>query len=154
MKKMLKMMMLLVCLMMLGGCSVEMSEQKDPFDDLENYMFCVAEEKAIKNDNTVLYRIEYEYDEAGNEVSRKAYGADGMEKKELLNYAYDKHDILKEYWSVEPDTEDRPTGYWKTYEDYEFVYDSFGRLVTWWFYDDNEYGVSKITYTYDAIRIQ
>lgn len=67
-------------------------------------------------------------------------------------YAYDQQEVLEEYWTVVPG-EERMMGYFRTYKDYEFKYDGRGNLAVWYFYDDNEAGLAKITYEYDAVPV-
>lgn len=152
MKRKMKNAILLMCIMLLCGCSMGNTAKENSQEDFDEYAYYVASEEGIKKDNTVLYRIEYEYDEDGNEISRKAFDAEGREDKDLLSYAYDQQEILEEYWTVAP-REETVTGYWRTYKDYDFTYDARGNLTTWNIYDDNEAELAKIEYTYKAVPV-
>lgn len=120
----------------------------------ESASLLVKEEGSVNGES--LYYIEYEYDQYGNEISRKSYNADGSEG-DWLRYCYDELDFLCEFMQVEGyDENDRSSAYFSKYADYEFAYDSYGRLTrmrTGQLAHAYE-GVTMIEYSYETKNVQ
>lgn len=152
MKKIVMYVCMMLFIILFSGCSGE-NAREDSKDDPKRFSYFVSQEEALLEDGTILFRIEYKYDSNGNESSRTAYDGDGNQDSKWLDYAYDERNILEEYWKTEPHEENAGKRYFKLHTDYEFEYDSNGNLITQWFYDDNELGIDKITYSYKKIKV-
>ncbi|MBE5938787.1 MAG: hypothetical protein E7266_00180 [Lachnospiraceae bacterium] len=147
MKKILSVFMLIVCLVTFGGC-INLNNKGDFVE-----VYRIAEEYGIKEDGKRVYKIVYNYDSEGNEISRTAYDDDGTENSQWLQYAYDKLEIPEEYWEIEVDKEDG-SKIWKEEDGIWYMWDYFGRLES--ISGDssvNPYGVETIKYTYRAIKV-
>lgn len=119
----------------------------------DNITYLISTEIGYDDEENVIYKTEYMYDKSGELIKATAYDADDTENDKWLKYSFTSNEIILGNLSYEVPSGSDSTGYFRMLDDIDFVYDQIGRLTRCMFYDDNEEGVAKITYSYDEYTI-
>lgn len=154
MKKIKKILLFCLICALLVGCSSDAKERSSKKKDKkikeknDEIVYCIESECAVGKDGNIIYKIEYFYDNKGNETKRVAYDSNG-ENEYWLSFAYDVVGWEENLYR-EPDELDQ--GRWFSLDmNYELIYDKAGCLKKAISCGEND--IEYIEYAYKEIEI-